>query len=56
MYKRHADAVEAARLELHKNADRTKAAAILKKAFQANWADLIAAEVKPSGTDPKRKQ
>ena len=54
LYKRHADAVEAARLELHRNADRTKAAGILKKAFQANWADLIAAEVKPSGTDQKK--
>ena len=44
LYKRHADAVAAARKELHKNAGRDKAAEILKKAFQANWAEIIAAE------------
>ena len=44
LYKRHSEAVEAARRELHKNADRSVAAGILKKAFQANWADIIAAE------------
>ncbi len=49
LYQRHAEAVEAARKELHKNADRTKAAEILKKAFQANWADIIAAEKKTAG-------
>ena len=44
LYKRHAEAVEAARRELHRNADRSKVAEILKKAFQQNWADIIAAE------------
>ena len=46
LYKRHAEAVEAARRELHRNADRSKVAEILKKAFQQNWADIIAAEKK----------
>ena len=46
LYQRHAEAVEAARKELHRNAEPVKAAEILKQAFQQNWADIVAAEKK----------